>query len=53
MTQGEVLAKKQMVQEKIADVLDRSCSQFRLQVLHAAWKIDQVGGHKARTEIAR
>ncbi|HZP30185.1 MAG TPA: acyl-CoA dehydrogenase family protein, partial [Acidimicrobiia bacterium] len=26
--------------------------QFRLMVLHAAWLIDQVGGHKARKEIA-
>jgi acyl-CoA dehydrogenase len=50
-TQGEVLAKKQMVQEAIADsYID--LQQFRLLVLQTAWKIDQVGGHKARTEIA-
>jgi acyl-CoA dehydrogenase len=51
VTQGEVLAKKQMVQEKIADS-GIQLKQFRLIVLHAAWTIDQVGGHKARTEIA-
>ena len=50
-TQGEVLAKKQMVQEAVADsYID--LQQFRLLVLQTAWKIDQVGGHKARTEIA-
>ena len=43
--------KKQMVQETIADSWIE-LQQFRLQVLHAAWMIDQVGGHKARTEIA-
>jgi acyl-CoA dehydrogenase len=51
VTQGEVLAKKQMVQEAIADSYIQ-LQQFRLLVLHAAWTIDQVGGHKARTEIA-
>jgi len=50
-TQGEMLAQKQMVQEKIADA-HIALQSFRLMVLHAAWKIDQVGGHKARTEIA-
>jgi acyl-CoA dehydrogenase len=50
-TQGEVLAKKQMVQDAIAESWIQLL-QFRLQVLHAAWTIDQVGGHKARTEIA-
>jgi acyl-CoA dehydrogenase len=51
VTQGEVLAKKQMVQEMVADsYID--LEQFRLLVLQTAWKIDQVGGHKARTEIA-
>ena len=51
VTQGEVLAKKQMVQEAVADsYID--LQQFRLLVLQTAWKIDQVGGHKARTEIA-
>ena len=45
-----MLAKKQMVQEsrRLVD----PAAPFRLQVLHAAWTIDQVGGHKARTEIA-
>ncbi len=50
-TQGEVLAKKQMVQEKIADSYIQ-LQGFRLQVLHAAWTIDQKGGAEARTEIA-
>jgi acyl-CoA dehydrogenase len=50
-TQGEVLARKQMVQDAIAESWIQLL-QFRLQVLHAAWTIDQVGGHKARTEIA-
>jgi acyl-CoA dehydrogenase len=50
-TQGEVLAKKQMVQDVIAESWIQLL-QFRLQVLHAAWTIDQVGGHQARTEIA-
>jgi acyl-CoA dehydrogenase len=50
-TQGEVLAKKQMVQDAIAESWIQLL-QFRLQVLHAAWTIDEVGGHKARTEIA-
>ena len=51
VTQGEVLAKKQMVQEKVADAYI-ALQSFRLLVMHAAWKIDQVGGHKARTDIA-
>jgi len=51
VTQGETLAKKQMVQEMIADSWIE-LHQFRLQVLHAAWTIDQVGGAEARTEIA-
>jgi acyl-CoA dehydrogenase len=51
VTQGEVLAKKQMVQEKIADSYIQ-LEAFRLLVLQAAWKIDQVGGAKARREIA-
>jgi acyl-CoA dehydrogenase len=50
-TQGEVLAKKQMVQEKVADCYIQ-LESFRLLVLQAAWKIDQVGGAKARREIA-
>jgi acyl-CoA dehydrogenase len=51
VTQGEVLAKKQMVQEKIADAYI-ALQAFRMLVLHAAWTIDQVGGHRARREIA-
>ena len=50
-TQGELLAKKQMTQEKVADAW-MELQQFRLQVLYAAWKVDQVGGHAARREIA-
>jgi acyl-CoA dehydrogenase len=50
-TQGELLARKQMTQEKIADSWIE-LTQFRLQVLHAAWRVDQVGGHAARKEIA-
>lgn len=50
-TQGEQLARKQMVQEKIADSFIQ-IEQFRLLVLYAAWHIDK--GHKseARTYIA-
>ncbi|MEE3332415.1 MAG: acyl-CoA dehydrogenase family protein, partial [Myxococcota bacterium] len=51
VTQGERLSKKQIVQEYIADSWV-DILQFRLQVLHAAWTIDQVGGHAARAEIA-
>ena len=51
VTQGEVLAKKQMVQEKIADSYI-ALESFRLMVMKAAWTIDQVGGHKARRQIA-
>jgi len=50
-TQGERLSKKQFVQGYIADSWVQIL-QFRLQVLHAAWTIDQVGGHAARAEIA-
>ena len=50
-TQGSVLGSKQMVQEYVADSW-LELHQFRLMVLHAAWVIDQVGGHKARREIA-
>jgi acyl-CoA dehydrogenase len=39
-TQGELLAKKQMVQEKIADSW-MDIQQFRLLVLQTAWKIDR------------
>ena len=51
VTKGEVLARKQMVQEQIADAWI-SLHQFRLQVLHAAWVVDQVGVEGARKEIA-
>jgi len=50
-TQGGPLAKKQFVQGYIADSWIEIL-QFRLQVLHAAWVIDQRGGHAARAEIA-
>ncbi len=50
-TQGELLARKQMVQDAIAESW-LQLLQFRLQVLHAAWTVDRVGGHAARTEIA-
>lgn len=50
-TQGERLSKKQFVQGYIADSWIELL-QFRLQVLHAAWVIDQRGGHAARAEIA-
>ena len=50
-TQGSVLASKGAVQEYVADSWIE-LHQFRLMVLHAAWVIDQVGGHKARKEIA-
>ena len=39
-TQGELLAKKQMVQEMVADSWIQLQS-FRLMVLHTAWLIDQ------------
>jgi len=51
VTQGEVLAKKQMVQEKIADSYIQ-LAQFRLMVLHAAWTLDQKDKKNGRTEIA-
>ena len=51
VTQGEVLAKKQMVQEKIADSYIE-LQQFRLMVLHAAWTLDQGDKKRGRTEIA-
>ena len=50
-TQGELLARKQATQEKIADSYIELL-QFKLQVLHAAWTVDQFGGHGARKEIA-
>jgi acyl-CoA dehydrogenase len=50
-TQGEILARKQFTQGAIADGWIE-LTQFRLQVLHAAWRVDTVGAHAARREIA-
>ncbi|MEM9177544.1 MAG: acyl-CoA dehydrogenase family protein [Myxococcota bacterium] len=51
ITQGQPLSKKQMVQDMIAQS-SIELLQFRLQVLHAAWTVDQVGGRAAMAEIA-
>ncbi len=51
-TQGEVLADKQMVQEKIADSW-MEIEQFRLIVLRTAWRIDRYKDYrKVRKDIA-
>jgi len=51
-TQGERLADKQMVQEKIADSW-AELEQFRLLVLQTAWKIDRYNDYlKVRKDIA-
>jgi acyl-CoA dehydrogenase len=50
-TQGSLLADKQMVQQYVADSWIQ-LHQFRLQVMHAAWTCEHVGGHQARLEIA-
>ncbi len=51
-TQGEVLANKQMVQEKIADSWIE-IEQFRLLVLQTAWRIDKYKDYrKVRKDIA-
>ncbi|MGQ0831133.1 MAG: acyl-CoA dehydrogenase family protein [Microthrixaceae bacterium] len=50
-TQGEVLARKQMVQEMVADSWIQLQS-FRLLVLHTAWLIDQSSTAEARRQIA-
>lgn len=50
-TRGRLLAKAQLTQEKIADAWVE-LTQFRLQVLHAAWTVDTQGAHAARREIA-
>lgn len=51
-TKGEVLADKQMVQEKIADSWIEM-EQFRLLVLRTAWRIDQYNDYlKVRKDIA-
>jgi acyl-CoA dehydrogenase len=44
-TQGELLARKQMVQEMIADSW-LELEQFRLFLLHTAWKIDKLQDYK-------
>jgi acyl-CoA dehydrogenase len=44
-TQGEVLARKQMVQEMIADSWIEM-EQFRLLVMRTAWRIDQYQDYK-------
>jgi len=45
VTQGEVLARKQMVQEMIADSWIEM-EMFRLLVLRTAWRIDQYNDYK-------
>jgi len=51
-TQGETLAAKQMVQEKIADTW-MELQQFRLLVLQTAWKIDKYRDYrKVRKDIS-
>jgi acyl-CoA dehydrogenase len=50
-TRGSLLAEKQAVQHTIADSWIQ-LNQFRLQVLHAAWVVDQKGARGARVEIA-
>ena len=50
-TKGSLLAEKQAVQHMIADSWVQ-IEQFRLQVLHAAWQIDQSDTSKARLYIA-
>lgn len=51
-TQGELLAEKQMVQEKIADSWVE-LEQFRLLVLRTAWRIDKYQDYlKVRKDIA-
>jgi acyl-CoA dehydrogenase len=50
-TKGELLSRKQLTQHKIAEAWIE-LTQFRLQVLHAAWCLDQKDGNGARREIA-
>src|SRR3546814_11859912 len=50
-TQGETLARKQSVQQVIADSWIQ-LEQFRLLVLLTAWKIDHLPHGAARTDIA-
>ncbi|WP_157218952.1 acyl-CoA dehydrogenase family protein [Flavisphingomonas formosensis] len=48
-TQGSLLADKQMVQEVLADCW-LEIEQFRLFVMHTAWKIDRLNDYKAVRE---
>ena len=48
---GRALARKQLTQDKIADAWIE-LTQFRLQVLQAAWCVDSRGAPAARREIA-
>jgi alkylation response protein AidB-like acyl-CoA dehydrogenase len=50
-TQGSRLSDKQFVQGYIADSF-AELMQFRMAVLYASWRIDQVGEHECRNEIA-
>jgi len=50
-TQGELLARKQLVQEAVADSWIQLQS-FRLMVLHTAWLIDRSSTAEARRQIA-
>jgi acyl-CoA dehydrogenase len=51
-TQGELLAEKQLVQEKIAEAW-LAIEQFRLLVLHTAWRIDRCKDYRlVRGDIA-
>jgi acyl-CoA dehydrogenase len=51
VTQGEVLGRKQLVQQDIADSWIE-LQQFRLQVLHAAWVLDKQGGASSAGRMA-
>ena len=51
-TKGESLARKQMVQEMVADSW-LELEQFRLFLLHTAWKIDKIQDYKkVRADIS-
>jgi acyl-CoA dehydrogenase len=50
-TQGKLLGRHQLTQDMIADAWIE-LTQFRLQVLHAAWCVDTKGAHASRREIA-
>jgi acyl-CoA dehydrogenase len=51
-TKGDALGDKQLVQQMVADSWVE-IEQFRLLVMHTAWKIDQGWGYKAlRTDIS-